>query len=208
VIALGLTVQLLPDVTPAELSVVQEFSHHHTPILNGLALALNLLFGPVAGTLIVLATSLWLLLFQRSVEKALLFALTVGWGWLACQLFKVIIGRIRPDPATLLDPLVPEPVSNSFPSGHTSFAIALAFATYFLFRDTRWAKPALWAGAITAAIVAWSRVYVGAHYPLDVVASFPAMTAAIVLIAGLWNRYAPGLLAKLRSTPISRRNPQ
>jgi undecaprenyl-diphosphatase len=203
VIALGLTVQLVPGLTSAELAVVQEFSGHHIPVLTGLALGLNLLFGPVAGALMVLATSLYLLLIRRAPQKAVLFALTVSWGWLACQLFKVVIGRIRPDPSLLLDPLVPEPVSNSFPSGHTSLAIALALAAYFLARGTRWATPALWTGAVIAVIVAWSRIYVGAHYPVDVLASFPATTAAVVLMAGLWNRHAPAAMVRLQSISSS-----
>jgi undecaprenyl-diphosphatase len=200
VIALGLTVQLVPSLTSTELAVDQELSRHHIPVLTVLALALNLLFGPVAGALIVLATSLYLLLFRRSLQKAVLFTLTVSCGWLAAQLFKVVIGRIRPDPALMLDPLVPEPASNSFPSGHTSLAIALALAVYFLARGTGWVKPVLWAGAVLAVLVAWSRVYVGAHYPLDVLASFPATTAAVVLMAGLWNRYALAVMVRLQLT--------
>jgi undecaprenyl-diphosphatase len=48
--------------------------------------------------------------------------------------------------------------------------------------------------------VAWSRVYIGVHYPSDVVASFPAAIAAVMLVAGLWNRFAPRLPARYRST--------
>jgi len=210
VITVGLAVQWVPGFTSAELAVDQGFSRNHIPVLTGLALALNLLFGPVAGALMVLATSLYLVLIRRSPPKAVLFALTVGSGWLTCQLFKVVIGRIRPDPDLLLDPLVPEPVSNSFPSGHTSLAVALALAAYFLSRGSRAEKPVLWIGTGLAVIVAWSRVYIGAHYPLDVVASFPATLAAVVLMAGLWNRYAPSVFARLQSTSSSRsrRSPQ
>ena len=199
VIALGLTVQDVPGLTSAELAVDQEFSRHHIPVLTLVALALNVLFSPVAGALLVLATSLYLLLVRRSAQKAVLFAITVSSGWLTCQLFKVIVGRIRPDPALFLDPLVPEPVSNSFPSGHTSLAVALTLAAYFLVRDTHWAKPVLWAGLAVSLMVAWSRVYIGAHYPLDVVASFPATTAAVMIMGGLWNRHAPSITARLQT---------
>lgn len=93
----------------------------------------------------------------------------------------------------LFDPLSPESGSNSFPSGHTCFAIALACALYFLARGSRWATAA--AGAVMALVVAWSRAYIGVHYSTDVAASFPAAIAAVILPAGLWNRYALRLLA-------------
>ncbi|MDP9933979.1 phosphatase PAP2 family protein [Paenarthrobacter nicotinovorans] len=198
VICAGLTLRFVPRLTEAELAVNEDFSTHHTAVLTGMALALNVLFSPVAGGLMVMAGSIYLLLVRRSLPRAALFAATVASGWLTCQVFKVAIGRIRPDPALLFDPLVPEPVSNSFPSGHTSLAVALTLAVFVTLRGTRWAKPSLWAGMFVAAVVGWSRVYIGAHYPLDVVASFPATIAAVLIMAGIWNRYAPGLLAKIQ----------
>jgi undecaprenyl-diphosphatase len=59
--------------------------------------------------------------------------------------------------------LVPEPGSSSFPSGHaaTSFACAAALA---------WTVPKLALPAFVLAIaIAYSRVYLGVHYPLDVI---------------------------------------
>jgi undecaprenyl-diphosphatase len=85
---------------------------------------------------------------------------------------------------------------DSFPSGHVCFAVTLAFALYFLAHGTRGAKVVAIAGAATAVIVAWSRLYIGVHYPTDVAASFLAGSAAVVLLAGFWNRFAPRLLAR------------
>ncbi|MGY4544244.1 signal transduction histidine kinase [Arthrobacter sp. UYNi723] len=49
VVALGLTVQLIPGASTGELSVDQDLSRHHVALLTGVAMVLNLLFGPAAG---------------------------------------------------------------------------------------------------------------------------------------------------------------
>jgi membrane-associated phospholipid phosphatase len=197
-IALGLMVRVDPFITTAELVVDQQLSDHHVTALTALALALNALFGPVAGALIIVAVAFYLVLVKRDRINAVAFVLTAGWGWTVCQILKIVFGRIRPDPAALFDPLVPEPVSYSFPSGHTSLAVALTFAFYFLARNTRWAKPAFVVGVLVSITVAWSRVYIGAHYPADVIASFLATPAAVFLLAGLWNRYFPRIPDRFR----------
>ena len=73
------------------------------------------------------------------------------------------IGRLRP-PLVYPEPrpLVPTPHTGSFPSGHS--ATAFACATVIAWASPRLAVPAF----VLAALVAWSRVYVGVHYPLDV----------------------------------------
>ena len=63
-------------------------------------------------------------------------------------------------------PLVAEPDPNSFPSGHTSAAFAAATAWALTF-SRRWMGAA---GLACAALMAFSRLYVGVHFPTDVAA--------------------------------------
>jgi membrane-associated phospholipid phosphatase len=74
------------------------------------------------------------------------------------------IGRDRP-PLVYPDPrpLVGVPLSGAFPSGHASTAFAAA--TVIAWASRRLAVPAY----LLATLVAWSRVYVGVHWPLDVI---------------------------------------
>lgn len=78
---------------------------------------------------------------------------------------KSALHRERPvfdDPE--LGPLVGVPSSKSFPSSHASMSFAAAAVlTYF--------HPSLWYAFFgLALIISWTRVYVGVHYPSDVVA--------------------------------------
>jgi undecaprenyl-diphosphatase len=73
---------------------------------------------------------------------------------------KLAVGRERP----VDHPLVREPTSDSFPSGHAATSFACA-ATLAMFLPRRAAVL-----YVLAALIAYSRVYVGVHYPLDVLA--------------------------------------
>lgn len=100
-------------------------------------------------------------------------------------LLKLAAGRRRPflvNPEQ--DPLVGTPLDLSLPSGHasTSFAGATLLAWY----APRFALP-LYA---LAALVAWSRVYVGVHYPLDILAG-AALGVAVALAFRALERNRP-----------------
>ncbi|MEO8282121.1 MAG: phosphatase PAP2 family protein [Pseudarthrobacter sp.] len=196
VVILGFTVAHVPGISTTELGLDQNLSLHHVALLTGVAMVLNLLFGPVAGLLAIAAVTLFLLLARRAPVNALAFGLVAASGWVASEIFKVLVTRQRPDAALLFDPLAPESGTDSFPSGHVTFAVTLAFAVYFLARGTRWTKLTAVSGVVLVALVAWSRLYIGVHYPSDVVGSLLAGTAAVVLLAGLWNRFAPLALRK------------
>lgn len=198
VLALGFSAKYIPGYTPAELAVDQDISAHHDGFMNTAALALNTLFGPLGGAVLLAVVCLYLLLVRRAPVNAVAFGSVGAVGWLSCQLFKVIVGRHRPDPALLANPLAPESASDSFPSGHVCLAVALAFALYYLARRTRWQKPALALGIVMVIVVALSRLYIGVHYPTDVAASVIAASAAILFFTGLWNRYAMAIIARIR----------
>jgi undecaprenyl-diphosphatase len=84
-------------------------------------------------------------------------------GQLASYGLKEAIGRDRPNVVYASPkPLVHAPHDGSFPSGHAT--VSFACATLLSFYAPR-AAPAFF---LLAAAIAWSRVYVGVHYPLDV----------------------------------------
>jgi undecaprenyl-diphosphatase len=80
-------------------------------------------------------------------------------------LFKYAVERDRP-PTVILDPkpLMEVPTTSSFPSGHTSTSFACAYVISRL--APRLTIPVF----VLAALIGFSRVYVGVHYPLDVLA--------------------------------------
>lgn len=86
---------------------------------------------------------------------------------------KALVDRPRPfDRYPEPDTLVPHPPDASFPSGHASTSFAAATMLSLAFPPL---APAL---LVLAAAVAFSRVYVGVHYPLDVLAG--AVLGALV----------------------------
>ncbi|XTR50893.1 hypothetical protein ACOM2C_10395 [Pseudarthrobacter sp. So.54] len=75
VLVLGLTVQLAPGGNAAELGVDQNLSLHHAALLTGVAMILNVVFGPVFGAVLVAVLALYLWLVRRSIGTAVAFGL-------------------------------------------------------------------------------------------------------------------------------------
>ena len=103
---------------------------------------------------------------RRRFPRALAAGATaVGVAALLVALLKETFDRVRPPFAdAAIDPIGIVPASASFPSGHAATAFAAAVAVGLVHPRLRTPLLAL------AAVVALSRVYLGVHYALDVVA--------------------------------------
>lgn len=139
----------------------------------------EVLRGPVQDAVVMAFTSLGkagflfitagvvLLLFKktRRVGVATLLALLIGLLF-TNLILKPVVARPRPwlDVEGLIH-LMSESDYSSFPSGHATAAFAFACALLFGAKD-KWMK---WASMVVAVLMGLSRLYIGVHYPTDVV---------------------------------------
>ena len=137
---------------------------HWYPVLLGLWLAL-IIWGGKRG---------------RMAAIALVIAIALS-DQISCSIIKPLVGRIRPCnalPAEQCRLLVGRSQAMSFPSAHA--ANSFAMATVVSWRVSRLA-PLFF---LAAAAVAYSRVYVGVHYPVDTIAG--AVLGALLGRLAIW----------------------
>ena len=102
-------------------------------------------------------------------------------------LAKDIVARARPV-IPKSDFLIAPDKEYAFPSGHALIVSAGAAGALFLFRNTRKQLVVSIVLAIEAALVCVSRVYVGGHYPLDVVGGILLGVGVSLIFVGIEKR--------------------
>ncbi|RON55881.1 bifunctional DedA family/phosphatase PAP2 family protein [Pseudomonas frederiksbergensis] len=179
VILIGLFIGY-PHLTALDQGLMTLVQEHRSPMLDEVAVTFTLI-GEFRNMLVFSALLTGLLLLTRQWRQAIFAGGALLFTALGNTVTKHFFGRMRPE--VLSDPLT----SYSMPSGHASGSFALFLAIAVLAgrgQPPRMRLTWLLLGCLPALAIALSRVYLGAHWPTDVLAG--AMLAACVCAASLW----------------------
>lgn len=121
------------------------------------------------------------LAWKRRLRESIFAAAALAGSALLNLAAKQFFARERP---SLWESISPED-SFSFPSGHAMGSMTLAVVLVLLAWPSRWRWPVLVAMLVFVPMVGLSRVYLGVHYPSDILAGWAAACAWAVGCYGL-----------------------
>jgi undecaprenyl-diphosphatase len=154
----------------------------------------------------LLLVGMWLSGDEGQRNLAIRACLVAMLGVGANQLIGLVWQHPRPFMIGLGHTFLPHAPDSSFPSDHGTVFAGVALT--LLFGGLRWLGGLT---LLTGAAVAWARVFLGVHFPLDMVGAVAVACVAYALIAPLWRlagtpvtRSAIELYRKLLAKPIAR----
>jgi len=123
------------------------------------------------------------------LRHSLKFGFVIGSAGFFSWLIKLATNRPRPHLASEEVELLYPPISSSFTSGHTAIGCAIAICLcvfIWKFKTNKFFRIVLCASAVSlfGLGVGFSRIYLGVHYPSDVIASF--ITAVPFYFLSVW----------------------
>ncbi len=156
------------DTLPADRYILTSINQTlQNPALDQIAL-----FGTNAGGVpfLVALTIAFVIAFivMKAYSKALFLGLVMAGTGAANIVLKLFFERQRPD---LWQQLVQE-ATFSFPSGHSMGSMAIGLTAVVLAWRTKWRVPVIIAAATYVAFIGFTRLYLGVHYPTDVLAGW------------------------------------
>jgi undecaprenyl-diphosphatase len=145
---------------------------------------LSHLFRPAGITIVVVLIAGYVIARHRSILPVTAGAVAAGLAWALANVAKAIAVRPRPY-AVIADAVLRQQPAHgtSFPSSHTAVTLAVVIALLPFLPRTLAALAIAY-----AVLVGWSRVYLGVHYPLDVLGGAGigmAVGGAVLLALGV-----------------------
>lgn len=189
----------LDPLVQADLAIHQFLQSLRTPWGDALLVAVTELGDAVVNVTIVVAVLLVLLL-QRRLRAAGYWLLAAGGGTALVQLLKWTLRRPRP-----ID--IYQGISSwSFPSGHSTMSVVIyGFLAVLVVRGCRTSRRWLPFGAAIglSLLIAFSRLYLGAHWFSDVVGGLALGWAWVTLLGLAYLHRAPEATGRALLLPVA-----
>lgn len=200
VLGLGLAIAVHHDpAAGADSATLRWFLDHRTPWATHVTTALSTVFAPLWVAIAAVVVAVGLIRRDRLLDRGARVLGTVAIAGAVAEAFKLAINRLRP-PA--IDQIGSPGAAASFPSGHVTGTCALLLAAALTVTHAA-RTTATTTAAVLSVAVAMSRLYLGAHWLTDVVASVVVAVAAViaapVVVDAVLAALRPYLPLRLRS---------
>lgn len=143
----------------------------------------------LGGTIFLISLTVFLLLIIKDRKMGLCIAFNLGLSAVINHIFKLIVQRPRPDESFRLI----EEYGFSFPSGHSMVSFAFyGFLIYLIYKNVK-NKYVKYLSIILLGLlvllIGTSRIYLGVHYPSDVLTGFLVASLYLIIFISLINRF-------------------
>lgn len=155
------------------------YIHHLHNVFFDTFIKMATQLGGLIGVSVLTFICLCFLYWRRKRFAILQLTLSVLGAAAINTLAKGIFLRDRPH---LWERIVTE-TSYSFPSGHAMASSALAFSIILILWHTHWRWWAIVCGGVYVLFIGFTRMYLGVHYPTDILAGWCMSAAWIIVVA-------------------------
>lgn len=171
VVVYGLVVARSSAATTWGQQILLDINDRHSPALDIVMRGLSIAFSPAFASLIVLGLLVILALIGRRIGDALFVGVSIGVLYGCTYVVKLIVGRPRPAPLPYMVSGLKPPTDPSYPSGHVAIVASMVVILFLVARQVWQRRAIAIVGTVLVLATAFARLYVGAHYLDDVLAS-------------------------------------
>lgn len=175
---------VFPSIQYYDQNAIVWMSLHRTTFLDEIAVTLSLL-GGLGPVLLFCGACCFKQLLDKSYTNVAFIGLAIIGSSMIGWILKDLIHRPRPDAIFTMV----KTYGASFPSAHSIYAIVIAYILLFIFRKHTYIKVIAILSILWPLIMGLSRVYLGAHYPTDVVAGWSIGLMWIALLQCAFSKF-------------------